>query len=107
MTDTKTLIRQGRTEEIWTKFCGFFDLNPEEFREIQERLLLEQIGLLGNSMLGRMILGDVIPTSVEEFRNVVPITTYKDYKDFLDEKREDGPHDGHIWLAFLSNVDPL
>jgi hypothetical protein len=89
MTDTRTLIKQGRTQEVWTKYCGFFDLSPEEFREIQERLLLEQIELLRTSLMGRMLLGDVIPTSVEEFRNYVPITTYEDYKEFLDEKRED------------------
>ena len=89
MTSTNTLIRQGRSDEIWTKYCGFFDLSPDEFMKIQERLLMEQIELLGKSMMGRMIMGDVIPTSMEEFREVVPLTTYEDYIGYLDEKRED------------------
>ncbi|MCJ7734893.1 MAG: GH3 auxin-responsive promoter family protein [Anaerolineales bacterium] len=89
MSSLSTLIKQGRKEEIWTKYCGFLDLSIEEFMEIQERLLLEQIGELGKSMMGRMIMGDVIPTSIDEFREVVPITTYKDYVGYLDIQRED------------------
>ncbi len=89
MTSLETLIKQGRKEEIWTKYCGFLDLSIDEFMEIQERLLLEQIDLLGKSMLGRMLMGDVIPTSVEEFREIVPLTTYKDYLGYLDVQRED------------------
>ena len=89
MTDLATLIKQGRKEEIWTKYCGFFDLSVEEFMEIQERLLLEQIDLLGKSMMGRMLMGDVIPGSIDEFREVVPLTTYQDYVGYLDTQRED------------------
>ncbi len=57
--------------------------------EIQERLLLEQIDELGNSMMGRMIMGDMIPTTVDEFRRMVPLTTYKDYRGYLDIQRDD------------------
>jgi hypothetical protein len=89
MTDLSTLIKQGRKEEIWTKYCGFFELSVDEFMEIQERLLLEQIEELGKSMMGRMIMGDVIPASIDEFRKVVPFTTYKDYVGYLDIQRED------------------
>ncbi len=89
MTELSTLIKQGRNEEIWTKYCGFFDLSVEEFMDIQERLLLEQIEELGKSMMGRMIMGDVIPSSIDEFRKVVPFTTYKDYVGYLDIQRED------------------
>ena len=89
MPTLSTLIKQGRKEEIWTKYCGFFDLSVKEFMEIQERLLLEQIDVLGKSMMGRMIMGDVIPSSIDEFRKVVPLTTYKDYVGYLDIQRED------------------
>jgi hypothetical protein len=89
MTELSTLIKQGRKEEIWTKYCGFFDLSVGEFMEIQERLLLEQIEELGKSMMGRMIMGDVIPSNIDEFREVVPFTTYKDYVGYLDIQRED------------------
>ncbi len=89
MTSARTLIKQGRNEEIWTKYCGFLDLSIDEFMEIQERLLLEQIDLLGKSLMGRMLMGDVIPTNIEEFREIVPLTTYQDYQEYLDQKRTD------------------
>ncbi len=89
MTDLSTMIRQGRNNEIWTKYLGFLDLNPDEFMDIQERLLLEQINLLGKSMMGRMLMGDVIPGSIEEFREIVPLTSYKDYQVYLDQKKTD------------------
>lgn len=89
MTSLPQLIEQGRKDEIWMKYCGFFDLSIDEFMDIQERLLLEQLDLLGKSMMGRMLMGDVIPKSIEEFREVVPLTTYKDYVGYLDEQRED------------------
>jgi hypothetical protein len=98
MTSTNTLIRQGRNDEIWTKYCGFFDLSLDEFMKIQERLLMEQIELLSKSMMGRMLMGDMIPKNMEEFRQVVPLTTYEDYLGYLDQKREDVlPRKPHGW----------
>jgi hypothetical protein len=69
--------------------CGFLSLNISEFMEIQERLLLQQMELLGNSRLGQKILKDARPKSIKEFRELVPLTTYKDYCPELLEKRED------------------
>ena len=89
MTILDDLIRQGRTEEVWQKYCGFLDLNIKEFMEIQQRLLEEQLQLVGKSELGRVIMGDDPPQNLEEFRRKVPITTYADYAPYLDEKRED------------------
>ncbi|MCJ7716721.1 MAG: GH3 auxin-responsive promoter family protein [Anaerolineales bacterium] len=98
MTSASTLIKQGRNEEIWDKYCGFIDLSISEFMEIQERLLLEQIDLLGKSMMGRMLMGDVLPKSVAEFREVVPLTSYKDYRSYLEEKRDDVlPREPYMW----------
>jgi hypothetical protein len=98
MTELATLIKQGRKEEIWTKYCGYLDLSIDEFMEIQERLLIEQIDILGKSMMGRMLMGDVIPTSIEEFREVVPLTTYADYLGYLDVQREDVlPRKPAVW----------
>jgi len=89
MTTAIELLRQGRTEELWQKYCSFIDLSLEEFMEIQKRLLMEQIDLLSKCELGCKLLGDKVPTSVEEFRQVVPLTIYEDYKPYLPEKRED------------------
>ena len=83
------LLRQGRRHEIWKRYCGYLDLSLAETMQIQERLLLEQLRLLGTSELGRQLLGNRVPTTVEEFRQNVPFTTYYDYSQYFSEKRED------------------
>ncbi|MGA9351586.1 MAG: GH3 auxin-responsive promoter family protein [Anaerolineae bacterium] len=99
MATAAQLLRQGLRDEIWRKYCGFLDLSLEEFMESQERLLMEQIGLLSKSELGRKLLGDKVPTSVKEFRESVPLTTYGDYLPHLDEKREDVlPEKPDFWI---------
>lgn len=93
------LLRQGRRNEIWQRYCGFIDLSLAEFMQIQERLLLEQLHLLGTSELGRRLLGGRVPATVEEFRQTVPLTTYRDYADYLTAKREDVlPVKPECWL---------
>lgn len=74
---------------LWKKYCGFLDLSVEEFMAIQGQLLLEQIELASSSPLAKKIIGERKPSSIEEFRDIVPITTYKDYLPYLEEKRED------------------
>ena len=83
------LIRQGRTEEVWQRCCGFIDLSLEDFMMVQKRLLLEQIGLLRRCELGRRVMNGAIPTTVEEFREQVPLTTYADYAPYLLKRRMD------------------
>jgi len=89
MTRPIDLLRQGRKEELWQMCCGFIDLNLEQFMTIQKRLLLEQIELLKNCELGRKVMRGAMPTTVEEFREQVPLTTYGDYLPELAQKRED------------------
>ena len=88
MTTAVELLREGRYDEVWKKYCGFLDLKMDGFMDIQERLLMEQIHLLSKSELGRRILGPRTPANVQEFRELVPLTTYDDYP-YLMEKRED------------------
>jgi hypothetical protein len=83
------LLRQGRHEELWQLCCGFMDLSLEQFMAIQKRLLLEQIELLKNCELGRKVMRGAMPDTVEEFREQVPLTTYKDYYPELPEYQED------------------
>ncbi|MHB1414058.1 MAG: GH3 family acyl-acid amido synthetase [Chloroflexota bacterium] len=86
-------------EEIWRRYCGFLDLSVDEFLVIQERLLMEQIDLVHNSLLGRKILGDRKPKSVEEFRATIPLTTYEDYEPYLSEQREDAlVEKPYLWM---------
>lgn len=76
-------------EEIWQRYCGFVGLSIDEFMEIQDYLLMQQIDLVAESTLGKKIVGDIKPRNMEEFRRVVPLTTYDDYEPYLSEQRED------------------
>jgi len=75
--------------ELWTRYCGFLDLSINEFMEIQKSLLMDQINLVADSTLGKKIMGERKPKSVEEFRQVVPMTTYENYEPYLSNKQED------------------
>ena len=89
MTRPIDLLREGRKDELWQMCCGFMDLNLEQFMAIQRRLMAEQIEFLKESSLGRKLMHGAMPSSIDEFRAVVPFTTYGDYIPELTEKRED------------------
>ena len=92
------LLRQGRNEELWQMCCGFVDLSLAQFMVIQRRLLLEQLRLLNRCALGTKITNGLMPQTVEEFREKVPLTTYADYCPELLERREDVlPEKPIIW----------
>ena len=98
MTTTIDLLRQGRNDEIWTKHCGYLDLKLDEYMKIQERLLLEQIGFLSSSEIGRKLIGKIQPTSMAEFRRLVPLTTYHDYEPYLKGQKSDSlPVKPYTW----------
>jgi len=93
------MLAEGRNEEVWGKYCGFLDLNLEQFMQIQKRLLQEQMQLLSNCELGQQLLGGQTPKSIAEFRQIAPLTTYKDYLDYLPTKREDAlPAKPKVWM---------
>ena len=99
MTNVTELLRQGKKAEIWETYCGFLDLSIDEFMEIQNNLLMDQIERLKNCELGKRLLGSRVPKSVEEFRERVPLTTYNDYSEYLLEKREDVlPEKPYLWV---------
>ncbi len=76
-------------QELWQRYCGYLDLSLEEFMEIQKHLLMQEIDLVAGSTLGKKIMGGNKPRGVEEFRRVVPLTTYEDYEPYLSECQED------------------
>lgn len=76
-------------DELWQRYCGFLDLSIDEFREIQKELLMDQIDQIADSTLGKKIMGNRKPKSLDEFRRMVPLTTYDDYEPYLSERRED------------------
>ena len=83
------VFQRGDQEGIWRKYCGFLDLSLREFMEIQEHLLMQQIELVADSPLGRMLMNDQKPASVEEFRHLVSLKTYDDYAPYFDARNED------------------
>ena len=105
MTSPLHLLREGRREELWQMCCGFLDLSLEQFMTIQKRLLLEQIGLLQNSELGRRLMRGAMPQTVEEFREQVPLTTYRDYLPELVQMREDVlPAKPGLWVHTVGRI---
>jgi hypothetical protein len=90
------LLRSGRKDLFWTKYCGFLDLSVDEFMHIQERLLLEQMRLILNNPVGHYFFGERAPRSLEEFRWKVPITTYDNYEQFFDREDREYP-DTCLW----------
>ena len=96
--NSRKLLEEGRRDELWMKHCGFFTLTPDEFMDVQKRLLLEQINLLGKSQIGKQLFGNRIPTSVEEFRQNVTLTTYSDYEEYFEKQNEAVlPVKPHVW----------
>ncbi len=95
MTGSKTNRSEDRyfnalsEAEIWQRYCGFLDLTVSEFLKIQEALLLDQLDKVGNSTLGKKIIGETVPKTVGEFRETVPLSLYDDYEPFLSLRQED------------------
>ena len=85
--------------ELWNEYCGYLDLKIDEYMYIQNRLMEEQISMWRNSVLGKRIGGDNIPETVEEFRKVIPLTSYEDYADILFTRNPDLlPAEPIIWI---------
>ena len=95
-------IRNYSKEEIWQEYCGFLDLSMEEYMRIQRRLMNEQIEIWSRSALGQRILGGKMPQTLEEFREMVPLTTYEDYADILLKKEDASlPEKAVLWICLL------
>ncbi len=54
-------LQKQQYQEIWNQYCGFLDLNMEEYMNIQKRLMEEQISLWSNSTIGKTILKGKTP----------------------------------------------
>jgi len=95
----KNKLKNQSHDVIWNYYCGFLDLSMDQYMAIQNRLMLEQIGLWSGSELGKSILKGKKPNSIDEFRKMVPLTTYDDYADILLQKRSESlPENPIIWI---------
>ena len=93
------MLKEKRYDEIWQKYCGFLDFSIDDFMEIQNRLLMEQIDMYAKCELGKKIMGGKTPRTVEEFRRIVPLTVYEDYADMLLPKNKDIlPSEPLVWI---------
>ena len=103
-------LHEYSKEEIWAEYCGFLTLSTEEFMAIQKRLLTEQMELWCNSALGQSILKGKVPTTIEEFRTMVPLTTYEDYAPILLSKQTKAlPGEPVLWVqtSWEGGVHPI
>ncbi len=92
-------LKKTAHSDVWAEYCGFLDLTIREYMNIQERLLMEQIDLMARCDLGRRLLGENVPKTVEDFRCQVPLTSFSDYADILLTKREEMlPAKPVVWL---------
>lgn len=92
-------LKKNQVKEIWQKYCGFLDLEMEEYMKIQNRLMEEQISLWSRSPLGKQILKGKTPQTIDEFRQAVPLTSYEDYAEILLKKQADMlPGNPVIWI---------
>jgi len=74
--------------ELWQRYCGFLDLSVDEWMDIQNQLLMEEIDLVASSTLGKKLMGKRKPKNPDEFRRIVPLTSYDDYEPYLSERQE-------------------
>ena len=74
-------------ERAWHRYCGFLDLTLPAFMEVQRQRLLDALPALAGSTLGASLMGGRRPSTVDEFRRVVPLSTYDDYVPVFDAKR--------------------
>lgn len=92
-------LQRQEYQEIWDQYCGFLDLNMDEYMNIQKRLMEEQMVLWSSCELGKTILKGKKPQTIDEFRKMVPLTTYEDYADVLLQKQaEQLPGNPVIWI---------
>ena len=98
MSELAELFREGRHEELWRRCCGFIDLSIDEFMAIQRQLLLEQLEMLKKCELGQSVMRGLSPRNVDEFRELVPLTSYDDYAPYLLKRRMKGlPRRPILW----------
>ena len=92
-------LKKQKYQEIWQQYCGFLDLSMDGYMKIQRRLMEEQIRLWCGCGLGQSILKGRHPKNLEEFRQMVPLTTYDDYADILLSKQPQLlPGNPVIWI---------
>ncbi len=94
-----TKLKRRELTQIWQEYCGFLDMDMDQYMEMQHRLLAEQLHLWTTSGLGQRILRGKTITSLEAFRKEMPLTSYEDYADLLlDQSSDLLPEEPLLWI---------
>ena len=92
-------LRRYSKQDLWDEYCGFLNMSMDEYMTMQKRLVMEEIELWCSSELGKRILKGKKPATLEEFRGMVPLTTYDDYADILLRKDTSClPDEAVLWI---------
>lgn len=92
-------LKKYPKEQVWREYCGFLELNLDEYMYIQRRLMAEQLRVWSASGLGRELLRGAEPQSFDELRDALPLTSYADYADtLLARKAEKLPGEPIVWI---------
>jgi len=82
----------------WQKYCGFLDLDTDQFMAIQETLLLQELKKVTDSPISKKLMGNSLPGNVDEFRRWVPLSSYQDYLPEFEPKDENNlPYKPYVW----------
>lgn len=92
-------LKNRQYDMLWQEYCGFLDLDMDSYMIIQNRLMMEQISLWSQCELGKQILNGKRPETIDEFRKMMPLSTYGDYADILLQKKGDMlPDQPVLWI---------
>lgn len=92
-------LKKRQYQQLWEEYCGFLNLNIDQYMAMQMRLMEEQIKVWSASGLGKRLLRGKTPQTVEEFRKALPLTSYGDYADILLQKQlAELPQEPVIWI---------
>jgi len=92
-------LKKQQYDQLWQEYCGFLDLGIQEYMQIQNRLMLEQIQIWSQCGLGKKLLKGECPRTIDEFRKALPLTDFSDYADVLLHKENDMlPAEPVIWI---------
>ena len=86
MDDALRLFRERGPAALWERTLGFLDYDLEQAMKVQRAGMEATLAWLPTTPLGRQILGEHPPRTIEEFRERVPITGYDPYESTLGQK---------------------
>ena len=86
-------------KRMWREYCAVVQLPMQQFLDIQNTLLSEQLELVSKSEWHRRFAGGYPPKSIEQYRRVVPLRRWWDYADHLNPDSPDGfDNDLRCWV---------